>query len=68
MQASEESLENFKRYISRLFSVNIADPNVGIGFADDSLSLIGKYSSGALAWQEFAQRCEALLDSAPNEE
>jgi hypothetical protein len=64
-QLPEESLAVFKRYIARLFSVNIADPNVGVTFADDALGAVNGYVVGRLTWQDFVWRCEALLEDSP---
>ena len=60
----DESLAAFRQYISRVFSMNISDPNEGVALAEEGIGAVGAYAAGRITWQEFVARCETLLANA----
>ena len=57
----DETLANFREYVSRLFSLSTDDPNLGVSLADDAISAVNSYASGRLTWDEFVSQSEAII-------
>jgi len=64
-EGSGETLATFRRYVARLFSVNIMD--VSDNFPEDALNAVVEYADGSMSWPEFVSRADVLLADVPNE-
>ena len=58
----DETLDEFKSFVSRLLSLEVSDPNMGVALAEEAISLINRYASDHISWLEFVQGAKELLD------
>jgi len=57
----DEDLATFKRYVARLFSVPVDDPNLGVALASDAIGAVHAYAADAIPWSQFVARADAIL-------